>query len=222
MTSPTTADLDLVTADLRVLLPATPLPWPGGYPDHAELALIDAVLSIRARYGQPHNGVRGQVTRWNTHRGGRSNDLRVLADTDPATVLTNRQILAGGRIKPDVIRDAARRLVNAGLVTAGDVLAHPDQTRAAYTATPGLSNVTHDYFVMLLGTDTIKPDTWILRYLNQLLGHNVTPAQATALITTAAQRLDRPARDLDHQIWQHMRSRRAAVTTIPELDRTDR
>ena len=41
--------------------------WPGGYPGHVELALIDAVLSIRARYGNsPDTGVRAGVRRTGT------------------------------------------------------------------------------------------------------------------------------------------------------------
>lgn len=46
------ADLAAVVSSLRQLLPTAPTPWPGGYPDQVELALIDAVLSVRARYGQ--------------------------------------------------------------------------------------------------------------------------------------------------------------------------
>lgn len=67
-----------------------------GWPGNVELALIDTVLSIRARYGvREDTGVRGAVKRYKaaTERSG-WNDLGVLAEADPAWlsgVLQNRQ-----------------------------------------------------------------------------------------------------------------------------------
>ena len=54
--------------------------WPGGWPGEIEAALIDAVFSIRARYGTGENGVRGVVKRWRDERGDVLDDLRALAD----------------------------------------------------------------------------------------------------------------------------------------------
>jgi hypothetical protein len=45
---------DNVTQLVRAISEQLPQPltaWPGGYPGEVEAALIDAVLSIRARYG---------------------------------------------------------------------------------------------------------------------------------------------------------------------------
>lgn len=120
-------------------MPTADLAWPGGYLDQAELALIDAVLSIRARYGQPHNGVRGQVNRWRRYRGGAADELGVLAASDLRSVLTNRQRISGV-LKVDAITQAAGAL------------------------------------------------------------------QARGITTAAAAELGRPARQLDHQVWQYMRT----------------
>ncbi len=203
-------ELERVIAALDHLLPAEPTQWPGGYPGQVELALIDAIVSIRTRYGQPHNGVRGQVALWRTHRGEPADNLRVLAASDPTQILSNKQHLTGGLTKPQAIQAAATALVNSGVITAADVLARPDQARAAYTGVTGLSTVTFDYFLMLLGTETVKPDTWVLRYLHQVLDRPVSTGEASALLTNAAHRMGRSPREVDHQVWLHMRQTTAA------------
>lgn len=194
---------------LQTALPEADLAWPGGYPDQVELALIDAVLSIRARYGQPTNGVRRQVERWRQYRTVLADDLGVLAHGDAQHVLTNRQRISGV-LKVEAITQAASALQSRGLCSAADVLQHPDEARAGYCSVRGLSTVTFDYFRMLIGTDTIKPDTWILRFLEQALGRAVATTEATVLMAAAADRLGRSARQLDHQVWQYMRRSRGA------------
>ena len=100
--------------------------------------------------------------------------------------------------------------MSRGIITAADVLARPDQARAAYTGVTGLSTVTFDYFLMLLGTETVKPDTWVLRYLHQVLDRPVSTGEASALLTNAAHRMGRSPREVDHQVWLHMRQTTAA------------
>ena len=59
----------------------SPRVWPGGYTTESEAALIDAIYSIRARYGsrERKTGVYGAVWRWREHRDFAGNDFRVLA-----------------------------------------------------------------------------------------------------------------------------------------------
>lgn len=38
---------------------------------------------------------------------------------------------------------------------------------------------------MLIGTDTVKPDTWILTYLRRVLARPVNVAEASALLNTS-------------------------------------
>ena len=91
-----------------------PVPWRpefrGGYPDEVEAALVDAVLSIRSRYGMSATtGVRGAVQRWRDERGvggGRLDHLSRLAGVDGqalAGVLGNRQVLSGGLLKAEAL-----------------------------------------------------------------------------------------------------------------------
>lgn len=200
--------LDPVVSSLRTLLPTDTTPWPGGYPGQVELAVIDAVLSVRARYGQPHNGVRGQVALWRAHRGGVADDLAMLTVDGLGRVLTSRQRLSG-RSKVEVIADAAGALTRAQITSAGDVLAERDRARQVYCSVKGLSTVTFDYLCMLIGAETVKPDTWILRYLHQVLERPVDVAEASLLLNAAARELGRSAREVDHQVWLAMRSGRA-------------
>lgn len=92
--------------------------WPGGWPGEIEAALIDAVLSIHARYGQPSTGVRGAVARYRQACGEEPlDDLARLATYPPpnlADLLENRQE-TGDVPKPRVIIAAATNLVSAGV-----------------------------------------------------------------------------------------------------------
>jgi hypothetical protein len=77
-------DVALLVCALEAPLPGDWPEWPGGWPGKVEAALIDAVLSIRATYGQSHNGVRGAIQRWQAARdGGALDDLTVLASCAP-------------------------------------------------------------------------------------------------------------------------------------------
>jgi hypothetical protein len=73
--------------------------WPGGWPGNIELALIDVIFSVRARYGDRARmtGVYGAVSRWREHRRGQADDLHVLAATPEVEVrgITNAGRLAG-------------------------------------------------------------------------------------------------------------------------------
>lgn len=68
-----------------------------------EATLLDAVLGIR--YGRSHNGVRGAIARWRTHRADPPSgldDLRAflsITDEELARILQNKQ-KASGRRRP--------------------------------------------------------------------------------------------------------------------------
>jgi hypothetical protein len=62
-------------------------PYPGGYPNEVEAALIDSVFSLRAIYGtSTGTGVRRLVQNWRTYGGRRSlNSLsKLVIDVDVA------------------------------------------------------------------------------------------------------------------------------------------
>lgn len=181
---------------------------PGGWPGNVELSLIDAVLSIRARYGVSANtGVRGAVQRYKDDMGGTSwDDLRKLAQVDPARlerVLNNWQ-KTGGVPKAHVIVSAAGRLAEVGVISSQDVDRDSPSQRKAYCGTKGLGPVTWQYFLMLVGHDGVKADTLLTRFVEEAIGRSADTHTVTRLVTEAAKRLGMPAAALDHSIWRHM------------------
>lgn len=210
----TNDDLVTVQRAIEEQLPQPWTQWPGGYPHEVEAALLDAVLSIRARYGSASTGVRGAVARYRDEFGdGNLDHLPRLAEFDPlrlSAVLQNKQ-QASGRLKTEAIVEAARNLVATGVRTASDV--DPDEHKRAYTKVPGLGAVTWEYFTMLLGRPGVKADTWVTRWVSAQLRRDVTSADARALLHEAAMGLaDTQAESshafltrLDHQIWRTAR-----------------
>jgi hypothetical protein len=218
MTETTTQD---VNPDLKGLLDGIdsrlPKPfseWPGGYPDQIEAALIDAVLSIRARYGKADTGVRAAVRRYKEAVGDQApNSLSRLADFDAiklAEVLRNYQ-MTGAETKAAAIVQAARTLSGVGVETAADIHPTDPAQKAAYVNVPGLGPVTWYYFTMLIGSHDVKPDTWLKRFVKLVLE---TPERDSdeyvrRLVNAAAAELGVDPRVLDHAIWLYMRSRKA-------------
>jgi hypothetical protein len=208
--SPSANDLDAFLAHLDRELPRKRPDWPGGYPDEVEAALIDAVLSIRARYGDSDTGVRGAVGRWRRCRSGTVNDLKALADADPmvmAETLGNHQRVSGGALKAVAITQAATRLLAVGARHAADIDPSSTPQRAAYVGVRGLGPVTWRYFCMLLGSQGVKADTWLTRFASEALARTVGPNETEGLVLAAAKSLDEDASRLDHAIWEYIRSR---------------
>ncbi len=168
------------------MLAAGPFVASGGWPGAVELALIDAVLSIRSRYGGPWTGVRRRVERYRRHRLPQVPDdlaaLAGLAPEDLAQVLETRQ-RTGGVLKAEAIVAAAQRLTGVGVTRAAD-LAPTSQQRAAYSSVRGLGPVTWAYLLMLVGQPGVE-----------------------RLVREAADRLGVPSSQLDHAIWRYRRGR---------------
>lgn len=201
-------DLDEVRRYVAATIGSQLPEWPGGYPNEVEAALIDAVFSIRANYGGPTTGVRGVVARWRKARGSAVDDLSQLARTDGerlAAIVGNRA-KASGRLKAEIVVDAAARLVATGLVHAEDLTGSDDQ-RSAYLSVHGCGQVTWAYFGMLLGHSNAKADTWVIRYVEKALqGRKVSSEEARQLVVAAAKSMSVPASQLDHAIWRYARS----------------
>lgn len=189
--------------------------WPGGYPGEIESALIDAVFSIRAKYGSSDKvGVRGVVARWREARGvDRPDALAVLAtDERPrlAEVAGNRST-TGGRPKAEVVEEAARRLVAAGIVHAADFddEARRREAKWAYIGTLGLGSVTWSYFSMLLGKPDVKADVHVIRYVELACrgeGARFSSEYVRDLMLSSTHRFA-DVTELDHAIWKLQRSR---------------
>lgn len=203
---PISADVDRLVTSIKASV--TIRKTPGGWPENIELALIDAVLSIRARYGvTADTGVRGAIKRYQAESGRTGwDDLQILGDTDStrlSEVLANRQ-KTGGVLKAEAIVNGARRLTEAGVRHSADIDRNSYEQKSAYCGTRGLGLVTWSYFLMLLGTDGVKPDTLVTRFVSEAIGAHPGPNTVTALVTAAAERLEMSSSDLDHSIWRHM------------------
>jgi len=183
------------------------LTWPGGWPGQIEAALLDAVYSVRARYGGPDTGVRRVVKRWIMHRDGSADDLTVLAHQEPADLarIVSNSAKASRRLKAAIVVDAAEALAGAGLHHADDFTGS-DSQRRAYLSVTGCGPVTWAYLGMLLGKPGVKTDTWIVRFVSAAVEGQVTPKQAEHLVIGAANKLGVTATQLDHAIWQTARS----------------
>jgi hypothetical protein len=202
------AEVALVVAAVKTELPAKWAQWGGGWPNEVEAALLDAVLSIRSRYGKkPTSGVRRSVGRYRVDRDTSSlDDLDVLAgySLDRLTaVLDNRQ-KTGGVPKAQALINAAGILSTAGIRHADELNPTSVKHRAAYCSVKGLGPVTWTYFTMLLGQPGVKADTWIVRFTTAAVGRPVTAFQAEQIITGAATELGVSSTDLDHAIWCHL------------------
>lgn len=204
--APTSADVEPLVAAIKSDI--TIRKSPGGWPESIELALIDAVLSIRARYGvTAETGVRGSLKRYQAASQRPTwDDLRILADIEPTQLsetLANRQ-RTGRVLKAEAIVNCARRLSEVGVRHAVDVDRNSAEQKIAYCGTVGLGPVTWSYFLMLLGTDGVKPDTLVTRFVGETIGGNPGPDTVAALVTAAAEQLEMSSSDLDHSIWRHM------------------
>lgn len=177
--------------------------WPGGWPNEVESALLDAIFSIRARYGGPTSGVRAVVHRWRDHRRGSADDLSALTDIDGAVlaeIVSNRS-KASGRLKAEVVTDAAAALLQSGLRHSGDFTGAAEQ-KSAYLSVRGCGPVTWSYFGMLMGRPDVKADTWVTRFVRQGLADSTLSAEATRqLVIAAANEYRVSASRLDHAIW---------------------
>lgn len=194
-------------------LPTRPLGWP----QDIELALIDAIFSARAKYGQPESegqsatGVQAVVHRWKQHRSSDTakphvaNDLTVLAAESEESllrVLGNKSQLSG-RTKAQVVIDAANALVQAN-VTSADDLTDPalGAARTAFLSVRGCGDTLWRYFLMQSGHGDVKPDRWLLHYVRSAVGDDKLAQDAVVRsVHTAAERLNVEVSALDHAIW---------------------
>lgn len=208
---------------------------PAGYRDSA-LALVDAVFSMQARYesarrvvadyaawaglretpGLPgDNGVADQHSVVDLHDGLVGMPPEEVADR----VFDNRTRSArADRLKAELVVEAARRLTEAGLRSRGDITRLPTepgyaQQKKAWTGIHGLGPVTFEYFRMLCGAESSKPDIMIVGWLEETLGDRPDTAQALELVAALADELSArwgtasPQRGVDHTIWRYYSGR---------------
>ena len=211
MTTPPPTDLDM----LLVAIAAIPTPWkkwPGGYPDRLDLALVDAVMSIRFRYGRERRdgtwtGARGAVLRYEKYSEhvARSEKMHYLATQDPVALekVLNRQKVHGGKSKALAIVEAAENFRSTGITEPGHLKPDDDDHRKLYTGVTGLGPVTWEYLTMLLSHDGVKADSWITEFVGRAIGRRVLSEGAGGLVKEAAQKLGVDETTVDHAIWSY-------------------
>lgn len=223
---------DLSASVLQELGPTEEWATPGGYPDSLALCVIDAIQSI----GQQYGGVRHVVHRYREHRAAQDGD----ADTDGAvelaatfadlgsveiwagTIGTHNRVYAraDAPLKAEVIRDAAKVLVQQGVLTTGDLLGLSDERRESLKrAWLGLksqrSGISWRYLLMLAGAEGVKPDRMITRFLARHVpgAGQLDSNEAVDLVSGVAHELGVSANTLDHRIWLYERIREADEVT---------
>lgn len=201
--------------------------YPGGWPNHLPMALLDAVFSIRTRYTTKHGkGLAPRLAAFKETYPLAAQDLRELmklTETQISDAL-GRGVTAGSP-KAHAVLQAADNFVNLDI--PGMELIRPQplpvyhaedfdpsiyEHRQAYLTVRGLGKVTYRYFTMLLGHGDVKPDVWIIRAVQRVadtheIDISITPAIARKIVTNAhaGTRLGETVTHLDHAIWLNER-----------------
>jgi hypothetical protein len=61
------------------------------------------------------------------------------------------------------------------------------------------------WLVMRQGVETVKPDTWIHRFIQKALGYSVSDEMAVQVLEKVAQEMGVKAYEHDWRIWEHQR-----------------
>ena len=64
---------------------------------------------------------------------------------------------------------------------------------------------------MRLGVDTVKPDVWTHRFVQETIGRNVDDVRLVEIITEAARQVGRSPREVDAGIWESGRGAPGAI-----------
>jgi len=197
--------------------------WRGGWPNRADLALLDAVYSTRQHY---ETTVLPRVCEWwNKYPAPAVPELHYLSRIDESeirevfgnTVLPGVRGPEGQRKKKSVgIVETAKRLCTSEprLASANDIITDVarsgrEQTVALLRETKGIGPATASYFLILLGIDGVKVDTLLGSWVrSQLKDPSLTDNAISALVAEVASHFKRQARDLDYAIWRHESAQR--------------
>jgi hypothetical protein len=212
-------DLKAVLAHIREAIGASPnwTEWPGGWRDDIESALLDAVFSARAVYRSKHGrGVHSLVVTWQQKRTRTQSTLSALsAEIDAigpdawAEAFGSMQWSPsrhpdspGGPTKAAAVREAAAALVQANIMSAGDInTENAEKVKTVLRGVDGIGYATSNYFLMLLGAPGVKPDRMIHRFLRDATGRQLSNKYADQVLTAAAEELRTEPHRLEHAIW---------------------
>jgi hypothetical protein len=228
-------DLQRLTDAFHRICPEfTNLLYPSGFRDSG-LAVVSAVFSIQAK----DESVRKVVARFADAQGvevaalgapdGGQDGYSVVRLVEYLKGFSEEQLVANvfgsgskspraNRTKAALVKEVAGALVEAGVFTRSDVAMSPtgeqyEAQKRAWTRIEGLGWVTFEYFRLLCGAETAKPDVMIHRWLAEALDRNVDAQTALAMVKDLASELEHrwevevSPRAVDHTIWLHQSER---------------
>ncbi|MCU6480467.1 hypothetical protein [Arthrobacter sp. A2-55] len=199
-----------------------------GYRDSLALCIIDSLFSTGSHY----QSVINVVNNYCSHRIGQGGKpehdgtkeligtYTDIGGSDKWADLVNNRKPAhthpGALLKAEVIYRAAEKLHAMGIKTMADLYVahaadeHLTELKTAWRKLPSQSSgVTFNYFLILAGFQSVKPDRMVLRFVEEHVGggRTLTPMQTADLIKAVAQAYPTTPSKLDHIIWRYVSGR---------------
>jgi hypothetical protein len=200
-----------------------------GYPNSLALCVIDSIFSTGSHYQSVINVV-AEYCKYRRNRGGDpyTDGIKELlatfedvgGSTGWAKLVDNHKpahTKPGALLKAEVIHRAAKALKSVNIWTVADLHKlhaedeHLMAVKNVWLKLPSQrSGVTYNYFLILAGFQSVKPDRMVIRFVEAHAGleaKQLTPMQTAELITRVAELYPTQPRRLDHVIWRHVSGR---------------
>lgn len=207
---------------------------PEGYRNSIALCIIDSIYSTGSHYtsvikviakycayrrahgGDPTTDTTDDLLRTFDELGGSAGWAQMVKNVKPAHTGT------GALLKAEVVRQAAQMLTGLGNSTTEQLAStHTEQDaieslKIAWQNLPSQSSgITFNYFLILAGYQSVKPDRMILKFLADHTDLEVTEmskAKVTDLISRVANAYPTEPRKLDHVIWRFTSGRNVRIS----------
>ena len=221
-------DLNRLHQEVLEIYPDSVWPiWRGGWPNRADLALLDAIYSTRQKY---ETAVLPKVIDWKRkYPAPPSPELEYLSAIDEVNIqnIFGENFLPGtwvSGLKSGVRKSAGvkevAQLLSSPAVGLGSAQLICDAVERGDSAlvlkqlqrTKGVGGATASYFLILLGNDGVKVDTLLASWVRTRMGDQTMSGEAIRNLVTrvAAEKFNRDAKELDYAIWRYVSVRRAS------------
>jgi hypothetical protein len=229
MTTDLSSEAEPLTATCRTIF-GDETKWitADGYPNSLALCVIDSIFSTSSHYTSVINVV-AEYCKYRRNQGGDpyTDGIKELLATFEevgdsagwAKLVDNHKpahTRRGALLKAEVIHRAAKSLESADILTVADLHKlhaqdeHLTPVKKLWLKLPSQrSGVTYNYFLILAGFQSVKPDRMVIRFVEEHAGlkEKLTPMQTADLIKQVAGLYPTQARRLDHIIWRHVSGR---------------
>jgi len=200
-----------------------------GYPNSLALCVIDSIFSTGSHYQSVINVV-AEYCRYRKNKGGDPyiDSIKELLATFAeaggslawAKLVDNHKpahTKPGALLKAEVVLRAAKALESVDIRNVADLhKLHAEDERLAAVKDVWLklpsqrSGVTYNYFLILAGFQSVKPDRMVIRFVEEHLalgGRRLTPTETAELIKDVAELYPTKPQRLDHVIWRYVSGR---------------